>query len=75
MLSLTADCRRFYATLVITILLFELFVVPVAEAQYEYDYYFGKKARKNRKKRIKKRQKKMKKKMKKQLGKSARELL
>ena len=51
------------------IVLFDLIFVPIVEAQFEYEYYFGKSARNRRKKRIKRRQKSRKKSLKKSMGK------
>ena len=61
--------KQAYVCILLTILLFELIAVPIVEAQFEYGYYFGKRARNKRKKRIKKRQKSRKKSLKKFVGK------
>lgn len=61
--------RQLFVLFLVYIVFIELVVVPVVEAQYEYDYYFGKKARHKRKKRIKKRQKSRRKTLRKALGK------
>ena len=64
-----ASSKKAFATIMITIIVFEMIAVPLVEAQFEYDYYFGKRGRKNRKRRIKRRQKSRRKALRKSMGK------
>ena len=58
-----------YACILITVIMFEHIVIPLVEAQLEYGYYFGKRARKRRKRRIRRRQKSRRKAVRRGMGK------
>ncbi len=63
--------KQAFVCVLLTILLFELIAVPLVEAQFEYGYYFGRRARNKRKKRIKRRQKSRRKSLRKFVGKKS----